>query len=282
MHQASDDEALIGALAADFAAIPQVDAVSLGGSRSTGRADAQSDIDLYVYSAEPVPLEQRRELAVRRGGRFEVDNRFWEPGDEWDERATGIHVDVMYRDLAETRAQLERVLDRHEADLGYTTCLWHNVINARILFDRGGRLAALADFARRPYPDGLARAIIGKNHPLIRDSFGAFGGQILKATGRGDAVAVSHRTAAFLASYFDIIFAANRAPHPGEKRLLAYAAALPHVPAGMEEDVERLLSARSPAELARLVDALTDGLDRLLEDLQLAPQARGGVAPPAP
>ena len=75
---------LIDDLAAELAALDQVDAVALGGSRAMGRGDKASDIDFYVYSRGPVPVESRRELATRRGTPVEVDNRYWEVGDEWD------------------------------------------------------------------------------------------------------------------------------------------------------------------------------------------------------
>lgn len=263
------DDTLPVRLAQALAAIPEVEAVALGGSRATGQADPASDLDLYVYSTAPVPLAPRAALAARRGRRVEIDNRFWEPGDEWDE--DGTHVDVVYRDLAATREDLARVLDRHEASMGYTTSLWHNVLTARVLFDRRGQFARLQAFAQRPYPEGLARAIVAKNRPLIRDSFGAFGGQILKAAARGDRVALNHRTAAFLASYFDLVFAANHAPHPGEKRLLGLASALPRPPRGMAEDVEALLRAHRAPDLAGPIDSLADNLDALLRERGYAP-----------
>ena len=84
-------------LAAAFAELPQVIAVALGGSRATGVADQTSDIDLYVYTTAEVPVAFRAALAGRRSIRSEIDNRFWEPGDEWDDTRAGVHVDIMYR-----------------------------------------------------------------------------------------------------------------------------------------------------------------------------------------
>src|ERR1700759_5618209 len=51
--------------------------------------------------------------------------------------------------------------------------------------------------------------------------------QIRLAFRRRDRVSLNHRTAAWLASYFDLLFAANPRFNPGEKRLLAQAQGLP-------------------------------------------------------
>ncbi len=71
-----------------------------------------------------------------------------------------------------------------------------------------------------PISQQLKHNIIDRNMKLLRYGMPAFEGQILKAAKRGDINSVNHRTAEFMASYFDIIFALNELTHPGEKRLV--------------------------------------------------------------
>lgn len=66
--------------------------------------------------------------------------------------------------------------------------------------------------------------------------------QIKKAMIRKDWVSVDHRTAAFLESYFDIIFARNKLTHPGEKRMVRYAKEHAGIlPINFEENLNCLL-----------------------------------------
>ncbi len=76
-----------------------------------------------------------------------MGNRFFEPGDEWVEDASGRGVDVMFRAPSWIEDCLAAVLDRHEASLGHTTCLWHGVRTARVLYDGRGFMADLASRA---------------------------------------------------------------------------------------------------------------------------------------
>ena len=58
MTSHAEPPSLARRLAAAYAAWPGVEAVALGGSRVTGLADPESDIDLYVYAAaEPSRLD---------------------------------------------------------------------------------------------------------------------------------------------------------------------------------------------------------------------------------
>jgi hypothetical protein len=248
-------------IAARFAVFPQVTAVALGGSEGAGETDTLSDIDLYVYADAAIPVEARRTIAGDFADRIEIDNRFWEPGDEWIDRASGRGVDTMYRTPAWIEDQLARVLERHEASVGYSTCFWWNVLRSRALYDPTGWYANLQQTARQSYPAELRRAIVAKNFPILRDNISSYRHQIEAAIKRGDWIGVHHRVNAFLASYWDILFAVNGVPHPGEKRIAEHARRLcKKLPPSWEEDMEALL--RRPA-LAHL-DRLTDGLEQIL------------------
>lgn len=79
---------------------------------------------------------------------------------------------------------------------------------------------------------------------------------------------MNHRLTALLASYFDILFAINEQPHPGEKRLIGFAEQLcPNRSPQMRAEVESLLHARD----LQSVDALLDPLEGLLTRIRLLP-----------
>ena len=231
-------------------------AVVLAGSRAASSHDPGSDFDLYVYATSEVPAEFRRSLA---GPDAEIDNRFWEPGDEWIDAGSAAHLDVMYRTPAWIEDQLDRVLVRHEASIGYSTCFWYNVLHSEALYDPQGWYRRLQERARVPYPEELKRTIVAKNWPILRRNQSSYHKQIELALQRGDAVSVHHRTTAVLASYFDIWFALARQPHPGEKRLLQY---LPQPEATL---VRAVIDAPADQLLQRL-DNLFDALNLQLTE----------------
>lgn len=264
--------ALATTIAELFAAMPQVEAVFLGGSRTVGAADKGSDFDLYMLTRGDIPLDARAAVVERAGGasRLQLDVSFWGPGDAWVDRATGVDVDCMYFEADWLEAQLRRVIVEHQPSVGYTTCFWRTVKHGQPLFDRRGWFAGLQQLAQSPYPEPLRRNIVAHNHPLLRTLIFSYLAQIEKAVGRADLVSVNHRLAAFLASYFDIVFAFNRVLHPGEKRLLDYAEReCPALPEAMAADLRAVLAGAASVE-APLVARLHTLIDRL--DALLAPE----------
>jgi predicted nucleotidyltransferase len=259
---------LAQATANRYAKFEEVEAVALSGSRTAEQDDVFSDIDLYVYTRAPLTLEQRAQLTAD-SPRAEVGNTFWEPGDEWRDLATAISLDVMFRDQRWIEEQLDRVLVHHQASVGYSTCFWFNVLHSEPLFDRSGWFRTLQARARTPYPNALKTAIIAKNLPILRSNMSSYVHQIELAIERKDQVSVNHRVTVLLASYFDILFAVNELPHPGEKRLVQYVEAhCSKQPQRMRQEVEALLS--SLPRVDTTIVTLATQLVVNLEDLLLA------------
>jgi predicted nucleotidyltransferase len=258
------DQILLDTIISRIQAVPSVEAVMLSGSRTAGSLDAHSDTDLYVYWSEAVDAEVRRELAGEFASAMEIDNRFWEPEDLWilkDEQASAHEpgakpekVELIYRDYDFLKGELERIHRRCEAWVGYSTCIAANWYTSQILFDRNGRFASLREEFPDEYPADLVQNIINKNYPILADSLSSYHVQIETAVARGDVVSVNHRVAAFLASYFDIIFALNRRWHPGEKKLakIVDTSGL-KVPDGFARSLDKLLFSAGTADPQLLI-----------------------------
>jgi predicted nucleotidyltransferase len=225
-------------LAANFAELEDVEAMVLAGSATTGLSDEWSDYDLYAYTRGVVPIEFRAKLLKPRAARLELHNTFFEWSDEWVESDENV-FDLMYRSCDAIEADVEAKLGRGVAALGYSTSLCHSVLQATAVFDRRGWFKVLQSRLKStPYPDALVEGIIKMNLPVLGGNIHSYEQQIRSAFRRQDRISLNHRTAAWLASYFDILFAANRRFNPGEKRLLTHAQALPIVPDKMAADVE--------------------------------------------
>ena len=204
-----------------FASLPQVEAVALGGSRSSKSAalDSASDIDLYVYTRGEIPLKARRSIVEQSGGaaRSSLDLNYWGPGDEWINAPTGIEIDIVYFAALWMEDQISRVVEKHQASLGYTTCFWHTIRHSIPLFDPNGWFAGLQKRCQVEYPEALRQNIIALNYPLLRSIIPAYANQLEKAARRRDLVSINHRSAALLASYFDILFAVESPAAPWRK-----------------------------------------------------------------
>lgn len=256
-------------LGEQFGSLPQVVAVVLAGSRTTLVADESSDFDFYVYVEEEIPVDIREAIARQFSDRIEINNQFWEPGDEWTDINTGCGIDIMYRRPEWIEEELDRVLVKHQASVGYSTCFWWNVLTSVSLYDKDSWFQQLQANAARPYPQQLRQAITAKNYPILRRNISAFRHQLESAVFRHYSVSIIHRTAAFLGSYFDIVFAVNSIPHPGEKRLVERATALcSKLPEDLESHIHSLTNSISlPAgdrQILHCLDRLVDSLAQLL------------------
>ena len=203
----------------ELAELEQVEAIALGGSRSGDNYDDKSDYDVYVYITAPVSEESRKNILNRYCSYMEIGNHYWEYEDNCVLN-NGTDIDIIYRSLDDFCESVLDVVEKYQAHNGYTTCMWHNLLNSKIIYDSNKRLEQMKIRFSVPYPEPLKNNIIKRNYNLLCAAMPAYFNQIEKACKRNDKVSINHRVTAFLESYFDIIFALNSLTHPGEKRLI--------------------------------------------------------------
>ncbi len=247
----------------------EIDAIVLGGSRVTGKADSTSDYDVYVYLNSPLSKEKRETALRETCEQLGIGKTFW--GADWDEciLKSGVPIEVTYENLEDTKNNLQNTLEKHIAWDGYTTCTCYVVFNATVLYDPKGRYAQMIKHFTMPYPEQLRRNIVSDNMALLDGITPSYFHQIEKAIKRNDVVSVNHRVTAFVKSYFDVLFALNRTFHPGEKRLIEFAGELCEwLPVDFEKDLRGLLAANGNEETLtiarRLILNLNDLVDKYL------------------
>ena len=252
----------------EFSKLKNVEGILLAGSKAVNTDDKNSDYDVYVYASEEISLEYRKNIYDKYCSYMELNNTFWETEDDGILKEDNIPVEIIYRSLEWIQNSLNRTIVKCEADVGYTTCFWYNVKNSIILYDKDGKLKEIQNSCNVEYPEKLKENIIKKNYPLLNKQMPAYYFQIEKAIKRNDIISVNHRVAALLASYFDIIFAANKFLHPGEKKLIKIIKDNRlYIPNNMEETINNILkySAEDNGKLLNEINVLVDNLDKYLK-----------------
>ena len=222
---------------------PQVNAIALGGSVCAKTNDKTSDIDVYVFAEKEIPVSERLNLVEQVSSKKEVGGEYFGSGDEYYVDKINKQLDVMFWNINWFESTVDNVWIKYYPSNGYTTCFLYTLNNFEIIYDKDNWLKNLQDKIKTDYPKELQKNIIKRNMMLLKEKpFASYYEQIEKALNRNDKVSVNHRISAFLASYFDIIFAVNALLHPGEKRLIKYAKANCKIlPEKFEENIEKLL-----------------------------------------
>jgi hypothetical protein len=246
----------------ELSALEEIEAIALGGSRSGNHYDEKSDYDIYLYCTAPVPEDVRRKILDKYCAYVEYGNHFWELEDNGTLN-NGIDFDLLFRNLDDFAADVSSVVEQCQPHNGYTTCMWHNLMTCKIIYDRDGRLEQVRQRFNVPYPQALKQNIITNSSSLLHGTMPAYDTQITKALKRGDLVSINHRTAAFLEAYFDLLFALNERTHPGEKRLIQLCLEnCPLLPKNFEGNLNVLFS-----HLFTEPELIVQDLDRILAEL---------------
>lgn len=244
----------------EFENFAQVKAIALGGSGTAKTSDNISDIDIYIFTETDIQVELREEIIKKYSSKYEAGGEYFGQGDEFFVDKLNKQLDVMYWNINWFENTVKNVWEKYYPSNGYTTAFLFTLNNFEIIYDKNNWLKNLQKSIQTDYPDELRQNIIKRNIMLLKDKpFASYYEQIEKAIKRKDFVSINHRISAFLASYFDIIFAINKLLHPGEKRLIQYAKNNCKIlPQNFEENIEKLLTAKSTEILTVLDNIIID------------------------
>ena len=93
----------------EFATLPEVEAIALGGSRAGADYDEKSDYDLYIYCASIPDESVRRKILEKHCKYMEIGNSFWELEDDCTLK-DGTDIDILYRNIRDFHRQSARSL----------------------------------------------------------------------------------------------------------------------------------------------------------------------------
>lgn len=250
--------------------LEEIEAIMLGGSRANNTHDEFSDYDVYVYLNKPLSEDKRKKLLDPYVTYMEYSNAFWELEDD-GVLLNGVEIEFIYRDLDFIPDMLDNLFVRKIVGNAYSTCFYDNLIDGKLLYEKNRYISQLLEKYKDAYTNEIADLIIQNNLPLLKDSIPALYHQIAKATKRNDMIAVNHRLSEFFAIYFDILFALNKEPHPGEKRMLEYALKLNVKPPKLALLIQRVFQNQSTNYdiLLQSVEDLIDELIKLVDKKQV-------------
>lgn len=249
----------------EYKAFTQVKSIAVGGSNTAKTSDKMSDIDIYVFVNKDIPIADRELLVKKYSSKYEVGEEYFGSGDEFFADKIGQQLEVMYWNINWFEKTVENIWEKYYPANGYTTCFLYTLNNFDIIYDTNNWLKNLQNRLKAPYPQELQNNIIKRNIMLMKDKpFASYYEQIEKAVKRNDLNSINHRISAFMASYFDVIFAKNKLLHPGEKRLVQYALKNCSIlPDDFEKNIIKLFSDSNTNKLD-ILNIMTENLRKIV------------------
>ena len=165
-----------------FSQIAEVEAIAIGGSTTAKTYDNTSDIDIYVFSKNGIPIEKRKNIIEQVSKKYEIGAEYFGSGDEFLCDIDNTVFDMMYWYMKWFEDVVENVWIKHYPSNGYTTCFLYTLKNFKIVYDSNNWLKNLQNKINTDYPKELQKNIIERNLKLMKDKpFASYYEQIEKA-----------------------------------------------------------------------------------------------------
>ena len=265
-------------LAAAFTTGPA--AIALAGAHAKGVADAQSDLDIYVFAEDWLDNDARREL-TRQAVPEAEGLRCWAalPALAGTDFKVGTQeVEMSMHALGPLRETVARALDgeverRYETwtpNGYYSDCELADVANVVVLADPAGLLAPLVEVVRS-YPPELRQRLIADGLRSAGFWIGNF--HLETALSRADGFYLQSMMQQIVNDLVHAAFAINEVYFPGDKKMSKQLGKLPRLPAGFQAGLDAALLGRGDASTAAWRERFQI-IERLTGELRsLAPRA---------
>jgi hypothetical protein len=253
--------------------------IALGGAHAKGLADAESDVDFYLFAREILSNEERARLC-REFGIAPDSITVWGTHEPFSQAGTdfyrsGHKIECWLRNsalMSETIAECQAGVVRRDLVTWtvtgfYNHCALSDLCHMQPLDDPAALLAGW-QAAVREYPPLLRETIIDTH--LRAAQFWPDNFHYDSAVQRGDVIYVMSIVHQVIHNLIQVVFALNRTYFPGDKKLHIALDQLDTIPADFVARIERLMlpTSGTPAsftqqraalqELVREVTALTE------------------------
>ncbi len=148
-----------------YATSTDIEAIAIGGSTTAKTSDTISDIDIYIFSKENIPIEARKNIIKPISSKYEIGCEYFGSGDEYFVDKLNKQLDVMYWNTEWFKDIVNNTWIKYYPQNGYTTCFLYTLKNFNIVYDKNNWLYNFKKIIDTPYPKTLKENIV--KHSLM-------------------------------------------------------------------------------------------------------------------
>jgi hypothetical protein len=235
--------------------------IALGGAHAKGAADPESDLDLYVFSRQILPMAERDRLCRQFSERIHTITS-WGDDAQFVQGGTDFYIDrlkveVWFREIdyiSGIVAECQQGIVRHDwvvwTVMGFFNhCALSDLHNMIPLDDPAGILAGWQESIAQ-YPPALRQRIL--RDYLAAAQFWPENFHYISAVRRCDLIYTAGIVQQVIQNLIQVLFAYNAVYFPGEKKLALALEHLPRLPKDFTARIQRLLFPESAPDAALL------------------------------